>query len=357
MASTYNAYFDSGWKSVGGGTASAITIDEGIFSYSNSNSVGAAAAALTWTTRFMINTSGNVGIGTSAPGTRLDVIGNATFGRGGGTFQGITLTNGDNSASAETVSFIDARNNLGAADGDMFFGHQTDGGSYIRWATTAPGDRAVDRRAERMRIDPNGRVGIGTSAPQQIFQVSTVGQSIDGPFFASTSGHWMRFIPNSSPGAYNGIVAAGTNSFIFSGGSPGTGSLTIAPWADATSGVVISAAGGLSVGTTTDPGAGAILASGNITAFSDIRVKDNVEQISGALDRVSRIRGVTYTRNDLEDTERRYAGVIAQEIEQVLPEAVFDSGEMKAVDYNATIGLLIEAVKELRAEVAELKGK
>jgi len=103
--------------------------------------------------------------------------------------------------------------------------------------------------------------------------------------------------------------------------------------------------------------AGAIVAAGNVTAFSDIRVKDNVEQIEGALDRVSRIRGVTYTRTDLDDKERRYGGVIAQEIEAVLPEAIFESGDRKAVDYNATIGLLIEAIKELRAEVAELKGK
>jgi hypothetical protein len=119
----------------------------------------------------------------------------------------------------------------------------------------------------------------------------------------------------------------------------------------------LSAARGLSVGTTTDAGAGNILASGNVTAYSDIRVKDNVEQIAGALDRIQRIRGVTYTRTDLEDTERRYAGVIAQEIEEVLPEAIFDSGELKAVDYNATIGLLIEAIKELTARVAQLEGK
>jgi hypothetical protein len=101
--------------------------------------------------------------------------------------------------------------------------------------------------------------------------------------------------------------------------------------------------------------AGAIVAAGNVTAFSDIRVKDNVEQIEGALDRVSRIRGVTYTRTDLDDKERRYGGVIAQEIEAVLPEAIFDSGDKKAVDYNATIGLLIEAIKELKTEVTDLK--
>jgi hypothetical protein len=100
---------------------------------------------------------------------------------------------------------------------------------------------------------------------------------------------------------------------------------------------------------------GAITASGNVTAFSDIRVKDNVEQIEGALDRVSRIRGVTYTRADLEDKDRRYGGVIAQEIEQVLPEAIFEQAGMKAVDYNATIGLLIEAIKELTNEIETLK--
>jgi hypothetical protein len=102
---------------------------------------------------------------------------------------------------------------------------------------------------------------------------------------------------------------------------------------------------------------GNILASGNVTAYSDIRVKDNVQQIAGALDRVQRIRGVTYTRTDQDDKERRYAGVIAQEIEEVLPEAIFDNGKLKAVDYNATIGLLIEAIKELTARVAQLEGK
>jgi hypothetical protein len=100
---------------------------------------------------------------------------------------------------------------------------------------------------------------------------------------------------------------------------------------------------------------GNFTAVGNVTAFSDISVKDNVERIGGALERVSRIRGVTYTRTDLEDKQRRYGGVIAQEIEQVLPEAIFEQAGMKAVDYNATIGLLIEAIKELTNEIETLK--
>jgi hypothetical protein len=102
---------------------------------------------------------------------------------------------------------------------------------------------------------------------------------------------------------------------------------------------------------------GSITAAGNITAFSDIRVKDNVETIPSALDKLDQIRGVTYTRTDMDDKERRYAGVIAQEIETVLPEAVRDHDGTKAVDYNATIGLLIQAVKELTNKVKALEAK
>ncbi len=101
--------------------------------------------------------------------------------------------------------------------------------------------------------------------------------------------------------------------------------------------------------------AGSIVAAGNVTAYSDIRIKANVETIPSALDKLDLIRGVTYTRTDLDDKEQRYAGVIAQEIEAVLPEAVRDLGNIKAVDYNATIALLIQAVKELRDEVEMLK--
>jgi uncharacterized protein YceH (UPF0502 family) len=96
---------------------------------------------------------------------------------------------------------------------------------------------------------------------------------------------------------------------------------------------------------------------GNVTAYSDARVKENIETVDSALHKLAAIRGVTYTRTDLEDKERRYAGVIAQEIEQVLPEAVFDRGDLKSVDYNGTIALLIQAVKELKSELDHLKAQ
>lgn len=98
-----------------------------------------------------------------------------------------------------------------------------------------------------------------------------------------------------------------------------------------------------------------IYASANIVAYSDARSKTNVETISGALDKVDAIRGVTY--NKVEDPEGiRYMGVIAQELQEVLPEVVAEGEDGRlAVAYGNIVGVLIEAVKELRAEVAELK--
>ena len=98
-----------------------------------------------------------------------------------------------------------------------------------------------------------------------------------------------------------------------------------------------------------------IYASANIVAYSDARSKTNVETISGALDKVDAIRGVTY--NKVEDPDGiRYMGVIAQELQEVLPEVVAEGEDGRlAVAYGNIVGVLIEAVKELKAEIAELK--
>ena len=102
--------------------------------------------------------------------------------------------------------------------------------------------------------------------------------------------------------------------------------------------------------------AGSIIAGGNITAYSDRRVKENIEPITNALNKVQQLNGVTFNRIDLSDKTKRYAGLIAQDIEKVLPEAV-DDDVIKRVDYNATIGLLVEAIKELTAKVETLETK
>jgi len=100
---------------------------------------------------------------------------------------------------------------------------------------------------------------------------------------------------------------------------------------------------------------GSFTATNNITAYSDIRLKTDIELIPDALNKVSSLRGVTYTRID---SGLRGTGVIAQEIEAVLPEAVQTSeDDIKSVAYGNLVGLLIESIKELKAEVNELKLK
>ena len=107
---------------------------------------------------------------------------------------------------------------------------------------------------------------------------------------------------------------------------------------------------------------GGVYASGNVTAYSDERVKKNIKVIDNALDKVSQIRGVTFDRTDHEGL--RQTGVIAQELEKVLPEAVITQpnefngiADFKAVAYGNIVGLLIEAIKELREEVISIKGQ
>ena len=96
--------------------------------------------------------------------------------------------------------------------------------------------------------------------------------------------------------------------------------------------------------------AGAATFNNDVTAFSDERLKDNIETIEDALTKVKNMRGVTFTRDGRQGT-----GVIAQEIQKVMPEVVHDKGEYMSVAYGNLVGVLIEAVKELKAEIEELK--
>ena len=106
-----------------------------------------------------------------------------------------------------------------------------------------------------------------------------------------------------------------------------------------------------------------IWTSGNVTAYSDIAVKTNLVKIPDALEKVCSINGYTYERTDyvkdLEDPEApdvlRQAGVVAQEVEKILPEVVSGKDGNKAVAYGNMVALMIEAIKELKAEVDDLK--
>ena len=100
---------------------------------------------------------------------------------------------------------------------------------------------------------------------------------------------------------------------------------------------------------------GSIKASNSIIQTSDERLKDNITPIAFGLDKVEQLSGVTYTFKGKDKVE---AGLIAQEIQNVIPEVVFeDNNGYLGVNYNGVIPYLIEAIKDLKDEIKDLKSK
>ena len=103
-------------------------------------------------------------------------------------------------------------------------------------------------------------------------------------------------------------------------------------------------------------------AEGNVTAYSDARLKTDISTINDALGIVGKLRGVSYKWIA---TDKPSIGVIAQEVEEVIPEVVLtnrdtnpstgETTEIKSVDYGKIVGVLINAINELKAEVDALK--
>jgi hypothetical protein len=159
--------------------------------------------------------------------------------------------------------------------------------------------------------------------------------------------------------------------------NPQFGSLGIGTAASGTAGA-LTVNNSLGVGTAASATAGTIRASNDIVSwYSDERLKENIETIPDALNKVMSIRGVTYNANQLAESfgyssKEKQVGVLAGDIMKILPEAVksapFDimlfegteiskSGEnYKTVQYEKIVPLLIEAIKELNQQVQELKG-
>ena len=106
-----------------------------------------------------------------------------------------------------------------------------------------------------------------------------------------------------------------------------------------------------------------IYAEYDVAAYSDIRVKTDIETITEPLDKVLKLRGVTFRRTDDNASDRVMMGLIAQETEPIVPEVVVTNENPKSdkryghksISYGNLTGLLIEAVKEQQEQIEELK--
>jgi hypothetical protein len=184
-----------------------------------------------------------------------------------------------------------------------------------------------------------GLVGIGTSP--------ATGVALD---IRNNSTTTLADFRNANSGGFGIYVAAGSTSSHY-----------VQRWADYNNNalVTINGIGNLLVGTTTDNGeklyvSGAIRATGTITANSDISLKKNLLKIENALEKVEQINGYTYELKA--DDLKRHAGVIAQEIQTVLPEIVNKGNDgILGVEYGNISALLIEAIKEQNIKIKNLE--
>jgi hypothetical protein len=103
---------------------------------------------------------------------------------------------------------------------------------------------------------------------------------------------------------------------------------------------------------------GNIYATGDVTAYSDARVKTDIETITDALSIVLKLKGRRYRRTDHEDTAKVHVGLVAQEVAEVLPEVVKQADpDHLSVSYGNVVAVLIEAIKELSEKVEALESR
>ena len=306
---------------VGVGTGSPSSTLTIVGSLSTTNATTTSNTVTIGTAAYFV-ANGNVGIGTSAPVTPLHVISSITA---GGTGNNGKLL-GRNGSNTSVMDF-------GVAAGTAV---ANDVGLYN---LTTTGDLVLGtNNTERMRISAGGNAAIGTSNTTSArLRVDTTGGQDYGRtnpniFLTNTNDPGIRML-NTSNASLNHSAAM----------------------------YVPSGAGGWAV--TCDNNMvfdifvdinGNFLARGNVTAYSDENLKEEISTIQEAVNTVSKLRGVTYKRRD---TGSKGIGVIAQEVQTVIPEVVQQNGDYLSVAYGNMVGLLIEAIKEQQEKITNLESR
>ena len=218
---------------------------------------------------------------------------------------------------------------------------------------TVSGDATFD--TSTLKVDSsNNRVGVGTASPSGSLHIQTASSGA-----TPNSAADELVLEGSGDCGMSFLTGTSNSARIYFGDSDNALSGVI-KYDHSLNAMMFSANGAEKVRIESD---GDLHADGDVIAFStttpsDIALKSDIEMIPNALDKIDEVRGVTFTRHN----GQRSAGIIAQELEKVLPEAVrekkltlHDGKEYKTVEYDAIHGLLINCIKELKKEIKELK--
>ena len=253
-----------------------------------------------------------------------------------------------------------------SSDG-MFMGHSNNNEtSFDFWNYENNFIRFATNNTERLRIDNEGRLGIGTSSPGANLEITSVGSP--------------DFFRVGMLGCGRGIVIKRVTD------TPGIQGYNTSDW---TTPAPISLQGnGGNVGINTNVPYYPLDVNGtarvtSLIQSSDERLKEDIQPVNEPLDKLSKIRGVSYKWNDIakrkqkrrtqnkeqaapfdptldldQFNSRTHMGLLAQEVEQVFPEAVYtDKNGMKSIAYSQLIAPMLEAIKELHQENEELKSE
>jgi hypothetical protein len=344
------------------------TKNSGYLGYLYSGTAGSNANMLTlgmWGADHLVKLKGNgqFGIGTT-PGYTLDVAGTARL---KGYSSARLLFDTDGAEASNYVGTINQYENA-VYCGRGSAGFLVAGNSNLRFGFGS----GVTLAQSKMVIYNGGQVNIGTSS---IYQGTRLNVEGDRMGVRTSNSSWGQFYI-ANPGDGEAAMAFGANGTGRPGGNSTYGRqwiMGIGPYSIGTNKWALSnktLQGNPAITIIENTGAmglrkvspsyqldvtGDIRASSDVIAFSDRRVKENIITINSALDKVSKLRGVTYTRKDIEDKSLKL-GVIAQEVKEVLPEVVMkDDKGLYSVAYGNMAGVFIEAIKELKAEVDSLK--
>ena len=218
---------------------------------------------------------------------------------------------------------------------------------------TVSGDATFD--TSTLKVDSsNNRVGVGTASPSGSLHIQTASSG------ATPNSAADELVLEGSGDCGMSFLTGTSNSARIYFGDSGNALSGVIKYDHNLDAMLFSANGAERVRIEGD---GDLHADGDVIAFStttpsDIALKSDIEMIPNALDKIDEVRGVTFTRHN----GQRSAGIIAQELEKVLPEAVrekkltlHDGKEYKTVEYDAIHGLLINCIKELKKEIKELK--